>query len=165
MSRICGAGVLAIAVLGALPAAANPLSDCFQRIAVAFHPHHRPQHALAHRPIHRVRHVRPRPHPRPHRIAASGPTRAYAHRTGYILKPIACETHPAVAQMSPLPGAVAPETPQQLLAELAGPPAAVAEAPGARAGGPCGHCERAAEFFPDVFGGRAVCRCPAASRA
>jgi hypothetical protein len=157
VARGGGLAVLALTLLGASPAAANPLGDCFQRIAVAFHPHRHPHPVAAHRAIHRVHHLRPRPPARPHRIAASGPTRAYAHRIRYVLRPIACETHPAVALMSPVPGAVAPETPQLLLAELAGPAlaapaeavdtAAVApEVPAAVAAGP-------PEFFPDIFGG------------
>ena len=110
----------------ATPAAANPLGDCFERIAVAFHSRHQPHKAVAHTAIHRAHHTGPRRHPRPHKIAASGPSRAYAHRTRYILRPIACATHPTVALMTPVPGAVAPETPQELVAELAGPAVAAA---------------------------------------
>jgi hypothetical protein len=150
-----GLAVLVLALLGASPAAANPLTDCFQRIAVVFHPHRHPAHPIAHRAIHRVRHVRPRPHPRPHRIAASGPSRAYAHRTRYILKPIACETHPTAALMSPVPGAEVPETPQILLAELAGPPATPAEAAEAAPAPevPAALAAAPPEFFPNIFGG------------
>ena len=116
----------ALSLLIATPAAANPLGDCFERIAVAFHSHHQPHKAVAHTAIHRVHHVGPRRHPRPHKIAASGPSRAYAHRTRYILRPIACASHPTVALMTPVPGTVAPETPRELVAELAGPAVAVA---------------------------------------
>jgi hypothetical protein len=153
MARGGGLAVLVFALVGASPSAANPLSDCFQRIAVVFHPHRHPAHAVAHRAIHRVHHVRPRPHPRPHRIAASGPSRAYAHRTRYILRPIACETHPATALMSPVPGAVGPETPQLLLAELAGPPVAAAEAEASAPEIPAAIAAAPPEFFPNIFGG------------
>ncbi len=115
----------ALTALVASPAAANPIGDCFERIAIAFHPHHAYHATVAHPSIHRVRHVGPR-RPPSHRIAAVGPTAAYALRSRYVLRPRACETHPAVALMSPAPGAVLPQTPQVLLAELAGPAAAAA---------------------------------------
>jgi hypothetical protein len=153
MARGGGLAALTLALLAASPAAANPLSDCFERIAVVFHPHRHPAHAVAHRVIHRIHHVRPKPHPRPHRIAASGPSRAYAHRTGYILRPIACETHPATALMSPVPGAEVPETPQVLLAELAGPPVAPAETAAIAPEVPAAIAVAPPEFFPNIFGG------------
>jgi hypothetical protein len=115
--------VLAAAIaLTASAASANPLTDCFERIAVAARhmPHH---HAAApHRLVHRARHLGPRPRVR--HVAAPGRTVAYAHRTHYILRPRACGTHEAL--MTPLAGVAAPEAPELLLAELVGPaPAAV----------------------------------------
>lgn len=106
--------MVSVAGLGASPAAANPLGDCFERIAVAARhaAHHHP--GAPHRVVHRVR-----PHPR-HRVVAASPTAAYAYRMRYILRPRACEEHPVTA-MSLLAGAAPPETPQLLLAELAGP--------------------------------------------
>jgi hypothetical protein len=102
---------------GASAAAANPLTDCFERIAVAVRhvPH---PHAAARPRVHKIHRVRPRAR-RPHRVKVAVPTAAYAHRTHYILRPRACGTHEAM--MTPLPGAVGPEAPELLLSALAGP--------------------------------------------
>jgi hypothetical protein len=99
-------------------AAANPLGDCFERIAVAVrhvqHPHAAPRpHA-----VHKVHHVHPGAR-RPHRVKVVVPTAAYAHQTHYILRPRACGTNELM--MTPLPGAVGPEAPELLLSALAGP--------------------------------------------
>ena len=119
------AGALAAGLIGAGlglaagPASANPLSDCFERIAVAFHPHHH-HPAASHPPIHRVHHhVGPRRHLR--RVAAATAPRAYALRSRYILRPRACGVHPAGLLMSAIPGAPAP--PEDVLAALAAPAA------------------------------------------
>lgn len=113
--------VAALAGFGASPAAANPLSDCFERIAVAArHVPHKHHVAAAHRAVHRVRHVRPHRHRKVLRKVKGPPAvAAYAHRTHYILRPKACGTNEAL--MTPLPTAVAPEAPELLLAALAGP--------------------------------------------
>jgi hypothetical protein len=115
-----GALALLVALMasGASAAAANPLTDCFERIAVAVR--HVPHPHAAARPhaVHKVHHVRPRAR-RPHRVKVTVPTAAYAHRTHYILRPRACGTHEAM--MTPLPGAVGPEAPELLLSALAGP--------------------------------------------
>jgi hypothetical protein len=106
--------MVSLAGLSASPAAANPIGDCFERIAVAARHvvHHR--QAAPHHVVHRVH-----PHPR-HRVVAASPTAAYAYRMRYILRPRACEEHPVTA-MSLLPGTPPLETSQRLLAELAGP--------------------------------------------
>lgn len=112
--RVALPAMVSLAGLSASPAAANPLGDCFERIAIAARHvahHHR---AAPHRIVHRVH-----PHPH-HRVVAASPTAAYAYRMRYILRPRACEEHPVMA-MSLLPGAAPPETSQRLLAELAGP--------------------------------------------
>lgn len=106
--------MVSLAGLSASPAAANPLGDCFERIAVAARHVAHPHRAGPHRIVHRV-------HPRPRRrVVAASPTAAYAYRMRYILRPRACAEH-AVTAMSLLPGAAPPETSQRLLAELAGP--------------------------------------------
>ena len=116
-----GAVLAGATACAAGPASANPLTDCFERIAVAT------RHVAPHRArppaVHRVRHVGPR-RPKPHKIAAARAVAAYAHRTHYVLRPRACGTNEA--QMSPLPGLVTPDAPELLLAEIAGPPAAAA---------------------------------------
>jgi hypothetical protein len=114
--------VLAAAMgLGASPAAANPITDCFDRIAVgvrhAPHPHANAPHRL----VHKVRHVKPRLHPEPHRAKAAVHPKVQLQRTHYILRPRACGTHEAM--MTPATTA-APEAPELLLAALVGPTAA-----------------------------------------
>jgi hypothetical protein len=81
------------------------------------HPHPRVIHAAVHRApgvprahIHRVHHI-------------AGPARAHPIATHYIRRPIACPSH-EIAIASPIPGAAPADTPETLLAELAGPPAA-----------------------------------------
>lgn len=130
-------GLLAAALFAiSTPAAANPLHDCFERIALAFHPHpHRYSHPTKRRTaLHRPHHIGPRVH-RLHKIAGSGPSPAYAHRIRYMLRPIACGTHTGQLLMSAVPGATGPQTPRELLADLAGPPAP-AIAPGVDTSGP-----------------------------
>ena len=111
-----------MALLAGSPALANPLTDCFERIAVAArhvpHPHARP----AHPPVNRVHHVGPRRH-RAHKVVVAGAAAAYAHRTHYVTRPRACGTNEAM--MTPV-AVGAPEALELLLAELVGPPVAAA---------------------------------------
>jgi hypothetical protein len=111
--------VTALVGFSASPAAANPLTDCFERIAVAArHVPHKP-HVAVHHAVRRVRHVTPRHRKVLHKVKGPAAIAAYAHRTHYILRPKACGTNEAL--MTPLPTAVAPEAPELLLATLAGP--------------------------------------------
>jgi hypothetical protein len=76
---------------------------------------------VIHAAVHRAPGV-PRAHiHRVHHIA--GPARAHPIATHYIRRPIACPSH-EIAIASPIPGAAPADTPETLLAELAGPPAA-----------------------------------------
>jgi hypothetical protein len=113
----------AVIGLGASPAAANPLTDCFDRIAVAVHHVPHPHAAAPHRPVHKVRHVKPRAHPKPHLVKVASRPKVQAPRTHYVLRPRACGTHEAMMTPATL---AAPEAPELLLAELAGPVAAPA---------------------------------------
>jgi hypothetical protein len=102
--------LIGIAGLIASPAEANPLRDCFERVAVAARRviHH--HNAAPRQIVHRV-------HPRRRRHAS--PTAAYSYRMRYVLRPRACAQHPDIA-ISFAPGAEPPQTTQDLLDELAG---------------------------------------------
>jgi hypothetical protein len=111
----------AFIAFGGSPAAANPLTDCWERIAVAVR--HTPHPHAAHPVAHKARHVAPKHRPKIHKASTPGHAVIRPQRTRYILRPRACGTHEAM--MTPMPGAVGPEAPELLLAELAGPPAPV----------------------------------------
>lgn len=109
----------AVVGFGPSPAAANPLTDCFERIAVATHHVPRPHRAKPHPAVHKARHVVPKRRHKVRKVAVANPAKAYEHRTRYILRPKACGTHEAMA--TPVPGAPVPDAPQVMLAALAGP--------------------------------------------
>ena len=151
--------MLAAAIgFGASPAAANPLTDCFDRIAVAVHHVPHPHAKAPHRLVHKVRHVKPRLHPKPHRVKVAVHPKVHAQRTHYILRPRACGTHEAM--MTPATTDT-PEAPELLLAALAGPAAApvgvdVAETTPLLIGlptGPVGDTFTPGDFVPGGPGG------------
>jgi len=110
----------AVIGLDASPASANPVTDCFERIAVAAHHVPHPHRARPHRAAHKVRHVVPKWRHKVRKVAVAQRMKAYDHRTRYILRPKACGTHEAMA--TPLPGAPVADAPEAMLAALAGPP-------------------------------------------
>ncbi|MFL5297628.1 MAG: PEP-CTERM sorting domain-containing protein [Phenylobacterium sp.] len=108
---------LAFGAVGAAPAQAQPL-DCFEWVRASaariIHPH-------------RVHHVRPHKAAVPHKVRVRVHVRPHRHvhriASPYVKRPIACpERHVAIA--SPVPGVEAPETPETMIAQLAGPPTA-----------------------------------------
>jgi hypothetical protein len=117
--------VLSMVIVGfsVSPAAANPLSDCWERISVAVRHVPRPHATVPHLAVHKTWVVAPKRH-KAHKVSAHGPKAPVLRRSRYILRPRACGTHEAM--LTPMPGAVGPEAPELLLAELAGP----ATAPG-----------------------------------